>query len=65
MFYAKHVPIVGLLFTLYISVTIFHAGLRMRNVNNKISRFKEYVGLKRTPMGVILEALGQEQEAGS
>ena len=49
----------------FILVTVMHASLRMRNVNNKISRFKEYVGLKRTPMGVILEALGQEQEAGS
>lgn len=48
-----------------IALTIIHASLRMRNINNKIARFKEYVGLKRTPMGVILEALGQEQEAGS
>jgi len=25
----------------------------------------EHIGLKRTPMGIILEGLGQEQEAGS
>ena len=49
----------------YLVAILLHASLRMRNTKNKISRFKEYVGLKRTPMGVILEALGQEQEAGS
>ena len=48
-----------------ISVIIAHAMLRMRNMKNKISNKLEYVGIRRTPMGLILEALGQEQEAGS
>ena len=49
----------------FISVIIAHAMLRMRNMKNKISNKLEYVGIRRTPMGLILEALGQEQEAGS
>ncbi|XP_067684958.1 PRA1 family protein 3-like [Haliotis asinina] len=44
---------------------ILHASLRMRSFKNKITNKMEYVGLKRTPMGIILEGLGQEQEAGS
>ncbi|XP_060075634.1 PRA1 family protein 2-like [Ylistrum balloti] len=44
---------------------LLHASLRMRNVKNKITNKMEYIGLKRTPMGIILEGLGQEQEAGS
>ena len=50
---------------LFISVIIIHASLRMRNIKNKIANKIEFVGLKRTPMGLLLEALGQEQEAGS
>ena len=46
-------------------VILVHASLRLRNIRNKISNKIEFVGLKRTPMGLILEALGQEQEAGS
>ena len=44
---------------------LVHASLRMRNIKSKISNKIEFVGLKRTPMGLILEGLGQEQEAGS
>ncbi|XP_064605558.1 PRA1 family protein 3-like [Liolophura sinensis] len=44
---------------------LIHASLRMRNMKNKFSNKMEFVGLKRTPMGLILEGLGQEQEAGS
>ena len=46
-------------------VILIHASLRMRSIKNKITNKMEYVGLKRTPMGIILEGLGQEQEAGS
>ncbi|CAG2217015.1 PRA1 family protein 2-like [Mytilus galloprovincialis] len=46
-------------------LVIVHASLRMRNVKNKITNRIEHIGLKRTPMGIILEGLGQEQEAGS
>ena len=44
---------------------MIHAALRMRNLKNKVANKIEYVGLKRTPMGLFLEALGMEQEAGS
>ncbi|XP_007529478.1 PRA1 family protein 2 [Erinaceus europaeus] len=44
---------------------LIHASLRLRNLKNKIENKIESIGLKRTPMGLLLEALGQEQEAGS
>ncbi|XP_064632670.1 PRA1 family protein 2-like [Lineus longissimus] len=46
-------------------VILTHASLRLRNIKNKLSNKIEFVGLKRTPMGILLEALGQDQEAGS
>ncbi|KAL5014238.1 hypothetical protein ScPMuIL_008508 [Solemya velum] len=48
-----------------ILLILLHASLRMRNIKNKLTNKMEYVGLQRTPMGIILEGLGQEQEAGS
>ncbi|XP_061470262.1 PRA1 family protein 2 [Rhineura floridana] len=48
-----------------IMLTLIHASLRLRNLKNKIENKIESIGLKRTPMGLLLEALGQEQEAGS
>ncbi|RVE68973.1 hypothetical protein OJAV_G00073200 [Oryzias javanicus] len=42
-----------------------HASVRLRNLKNKLENKLESIGLKRTPMGLLLEALGQEQEAGS
>lgn len=47
------------------TVILLHASLRLRNLKNKIENKIESIGLKRTPMGLLLEALGQEQEAGS
>ncbi|XP_043936328.1 PRA1 family protein 2, partial [Protopterus annectens] len=44
---------------------LIHASLRLRNLKNKIENKIESIGMKRTPMGLLLEALGQEQEAGS
>jgi len=46
-------------------VCLLHAMLRMRNIKNKINRHVELIGVERTPMGVLLEYLGHEQEAGS
>ncbi|XP_007957319.1 PRA1 family protein 2 [Orycteropus afer afer] len=46
-------------------VILVHASLRLRNLKNKLENNMESIGLKRTPMGLLLEALGQEQEAGS
>ncbi|XP_075879777.1 PRA1 family protein 2 [Nelusetta ayraudi] len=44
---------------------LVHASVRLRNLKNKMENKLESIGLKRTPMGLLLEALGQEQEAGS
>ncbi|RXM35867.1 PRA1 family protein 3 [Acipenser ruthenus] len=48
-----------------ILMILLHASLRLRNLKNKLENRIESIGLKRTPMGLLLEALGQEQEAGS
>ncbi|XP_050414455.1 PRA1 family protein 3 [Patella vulgata] len=63
MFGAVIVFMFGIAFPLLL--ILIHASLRMRSMKNKITNKMEYVGLKRTPMGIILEGLGQEQEAGS
>ncbi|XP_077539683.1 PRA1 family protein Jwa isoform X2 [Haemaphysalis longicornis] len=48
-----------------IALVFIHASMRLRNIKNKLTNKIETIGLKRTPMGLFLEALGQEQEAGS
>ncbi|KPP77943.1 PRA1 family protein 3-like [Scleropages formosus] len=39
-----------------------HASLRLRNMKNKLENRMEGAGLKRSPMGIILEALGQQED---
>ncbi|KAJ3580770.1 hypothetical protein NHX12_023068, partial [Muraenolepis orangiensis] len=39
-----------------------HASLRLRNMKNKLENKMEEAGLKRSPMGLLLEALGQQEE---
>jgi Flp pilus assembly protein TadB len=63
MFGAVLVFIFGI--ALPLLLIMIHASLRLRNFKNKLANKMEFVGLKRTPMGIILEGLGQEQEAGS
>lgn len=63
MFGAVLVFIFGI--ALPLLLILIHASLRLRNFRNKLANKLEFVGLKRTPMGLILEGLGQEQEAGS
>ncbi|KAI9515028.1 PRA1 protein 2 [Dissostichus eleginoides] len=48
-----------------ILMVLVHASVRLRSLKNKLENKLESIGLKRTPMGILLEALGQEQEAGS
>lgn len=48
-----------------ILVVFTHASMRLRNMKNKLNSKIETIGLKRTPMGLLLEALGCDQEAGS
>lgn len=38
-----------------------HASLRLRNIQNKMENRLEEIGLKKTPMGIVLEALGQHE----
>ncbi|KAG0724030.1 PRA1 family protein 3 [Chionoecetes opilio] len=45
-----------------ITVIFLHASMRLRNLKNKLMNKVEYLGMKRTPMGVILDALGLEQD---
>ncbi|KAJ8016795.1 hypothetical protein DPEC_G00011070 [Dallia pectoralis] len=48
-----------------ILLILIHASVRLRSLKNKLENKLESIGLKRTPMGLLLVSLGQEQEAGS
>ncbi|XP_029456940.1 PRA1 family protein 3 [Rhinatrema bivittatum] len=39
-----------------------HASLRLRNMKNKLENQMEVAGLKKTPMGIVLNALEQQEE---
>ncbi|XP_053556239.1 PRA1 family protein 3-like [Bombina bombina] len=39
-----------------------HASLRLRNVKNKLENKIEGIGLKKSPMGIVLDALEQQEE---
>lgn len=43
-----------------VALIFIHASLRLRNIRNKLTNKIETIGLKKTPMGLFLEALGQE-----
>ena len=43
-------------------VMFIHASLRLRNLKNKLENKMEGIGLKRTPMGIVLDALEQQEE---
>ncbi|XP_048874316.1 PRA1 family protein 3-like [Brienomyrus brachyistius] len=43
-------------------IILAHASLRLRNMKNKLENRIEGVGLKKTPMGIILDALDQQEE---
>lgn len=44
------------------AVMFIHASLRLRNLKNKLENKMEGIGLKRTPMGIVLDALEQQEE---
>ena len=51
------------LITSHFPVVMFiHASLRLRNLKNKLENKIEGIGLKRTPMGIVLDALEQQEE---
>lgn len=60
MFGAVIVFMFGIAFPLLL--TMIHASLRMRGIKNKLTNKLETAGLRRTPMGIILDGLGQEAE---
>ncbi|XP_056461672.1 ADP-ribosylation factor-like 6 interacting protein 5a [Gadus macrocephalus] len=48
--------------TFPLALMLAHASFRLRNMKNKLENRMEVVGLKRSPMGLLLEALGQQEE---
>lgn len=40
-----------------------HASFRLRNIKNKLENKMETVGLKKTPMGIVLDLLEQQEES--
>uniref|UniRef100_A0A1A8L0T5 PRA1 family protein n=1 Tax=Nothobranchius pienaari TaxID=704102 RepID=A0A1A8L0T5_9TELE len=45
-----------------LALVFAHASFRLRNMKNKLENKIEGVGLKRSPMGILLQALGQQEE---
>lgn len=41
---------------------LIHASLRLRSMKNKLENKIEGAGLKKTPMGVIMDLLDQQEE---
>uniref|UniRef100_A0A8C5RG09 PRA1 family protein n=1 Tax=Laticauda laticaudata TaxID=8630 RepID=A0A8C5RG09_LATLA len=50
----------GITFPLFLM--FLHASLRLRNLKNKMENKIESIGLKKTPMGIILDLLEQQEE---
>ncbi|XP_070701289.1 ADP-ribosylation factor-like 6 interacting protein 5a [Pempheris klunzingeri] len=48
--------------TVPLALVAAHASLRLRNLKNKVENRMEGAGLKRSPMGLLLEALGQQED---
>ncbi|KAM3877608.1 ADP-ribosylation factor-like 6 interacting protein 5a [Diretmus argenteus] len=48
--------------TFPLALTFAHSSFRLRNMKNKLENKIEGAGLKRSPMGILLEALGQQEE---
>lgn len=48
--------------TLPLILIVSHASFRLRNMKNKLGNKMELAGLKRSPMGLLLDALDQQEE---
>ncbi|XP_034538797.1 ADP-ribosylation factor-like 6 interacting protein 5a [Notolabrus celidotus] len=48
--------------TLPLALISAHASFRLRNMKNKLENKIEGAGLKRSPMGILLETLGQQED---
>lgn len=44
------------------AVILIHASLRLRNMKNRLENKIEGAGLKKTPMGIIMDLLDQQEE---
>ncbi|EDL91426.1 ADP-ribosylation factor-like 6 interacting protein 5, isoform CRA_b [Rattus norvegicus] len=62
MFGGVMVFVFGITFPLLLM--FIHASLRLRNLKNKLENKMEGIGLKKTPMGIILDALEQQEDTG-
>lgn len=51
-----------ILLLLFCAVILSHASLRLRNMKNRLENKIESAGLKKTPMGIILDLLDQQEE---
>uniref|UniRef100_A0A9L0JSL9 PRA1 family protein n=1 Tax=Equus asinus TaxID=9793 RepID=A0A9L0JSL9_EQUAS len=60
MFGGVMVFVFGITFPLLLM--FIHASLRLRNLKNKLENKMEGIGLKKTPMGIVLDALEQQEE---
>lgn len=43
-------------------MSLVHASLRLRNMKNRMENKIEGVGIKKSPMGVIMDLLDQQEE---
>ncbi|XP_055532535.1 PRA1 family protein 3 [Wyeomyia smithii] len=63
LFLFDSVLIVMFAILLPFSLTFVHASLRLRNIKNKITNTIEIVGVKQSPMGQFLDAMGLMPDA--
>lgn len=47
---------------LFVLVILIHASLRLRNIKNRLENKIEGVGLKKTPMGMLMDLLDQQED---
>jgi hypothetical protein len=59
---AKRILALALTVGHFLVVMFIHASLRLRNLKNKLENKIEGIGLKKTPMGIVLDALEQQEE---
>ncbi|XP_054639542.1 PRA1 family protein 3-like [Dunckerocampus dactyliophorus] len=48
--------------TLPLTLILAHSSFRLRNMKNKLENKIECAGLKKSPMGILLETLGQQED---
>lgn len=56
-FFSVTTFLVGLLFPILLILS--HSALRLRNAKNKVTNHLEKIGVKKTPMGLLLAEFGQ------